>query len=304
MKFKFLVLISIFLAIALVAGCQFSIGTTDTSDSADTTDSISPTDDSDSTSSTDTSDSTSSTDSITLTTPTENTLVSAPLIIEGQAQGTWFFEASFPITLLDENNNVLAQTTAQAQGDWMTEDFVPFTAQIDSFSPGESTTGILHFQKDNPSGLPENDASFDLPVQFTPSASTGKNISIFFGNTEKNPEMLDCGQVYPVSRIIAQIIPVEKAMEATIQKLLKGPTETEVSEGYFTSINDNVTLQSLSINKNTVSVDFDKTLEQAVGGSCRVSAIRAQIEKTLLQFDGITQVQISINGQTEDILQP
>ncbi len=53
-----------------------------------------------------------------------------------------------------------------------------------------------------------------------------------------------------------------------------------------------------------VSVDFDETLEKAVGGSCRVAAIRSQITKTLLQFPSFKKVIISINGRTEDILQP
>ena len=51
-------------------------------------------------------------------------------------------------------------------------------------------------------------------------------------------------------------------------------------------------------------VDFDKTLEQGVGGSCRVTAIRAQIEKTLQQFLEIDEVVISIDGRAGDILQP
>jgi len=45
-------------------------------------------------------------------------------------------------------------------------------------------------------------------------------------------------------------------------------------------------------------------LQYQVGGSCRVSAIRAQIIETLKQFSTVKNVVISINGRTEDILQP
>jgi len=45
-------------------------------------------------------------------------------------------------------------------------------------------------------------------------------------------------------------------------------------------------------------------LEFQVGGSCRVSAIRAEIIQTLKQFSTIKEVIISINNRTEDILQP
>ena len=51
-------------------------------------------------------------------------------------------------------------------------------------------------------------------------------------------------------------------------------------------------------------VDFDEQLEFQVGGSCRVSAIRAQIIQTIKQFSTVKDVIISINGRTEDILQP
>jgi spore germination protein GerM len=51
-------------------------------------------------------------------------------------------------------------------------------------------------------------------------------------------------------------------------------------------------------------VDFDERLGFQVGGSCRVSAIRAQITETLMQFSTVKSVVVSINGRTEDVLQP
>ncbi|MBU3925210.1 GerMN domain-containing protein, partial [Patescibacteria group bacterium] len=51
-------------------------------------------------------------------------------------------------------------------------------------------------------------------------------------------------------------------------------------------------------------VDFDERLEFQAGGSCRVAAIRAEITETLKQFPTVNNVVISINGRTEDILQP
>jgi hypothetical protein len=82
----------------------------------------------------------------------------------GKARGVWFFEASFPIEVLDQDGNRLAIAVAQAQGEWMTNDFVPFRADIKVPETyiGPATL-ILH--KDNPSGLEEHDAS--LSFQFT-----------------------------------------------------------------------------------------------------------------------------------------
>jgi hypothetical protein len=103
--------------------------------------------------------------SIKVTQPEANTLVVSPLVIKGEAKGSWFFEASFPIKLLDDKGTVLAQGTAQAQGNWMTEDFVPFTAQL-NFSKPSATAGSLILSKDNPSGLPANDRQIVIPVNF------------------------------------------------------------------------------------------------------------------------------------------
>lgn len=89
--------------------------------------------------------------------------ISSPFLITGQARGTWYFEASFPITLENNAGEVLGTAIAQAQTDWMTENFVPFTANL-TFNQGTSTQGILVFKKDNPSGLPEHEAELRLPV--------------------------------------------------------------------------------------------------------------------------------------------
>ncbi len=91
--------------------------------------------------------------------------ISSPLFISGKARGYWFFEASFPIELVDENNNLIAQTIAQAKGEWMTEDFVPFEATLNFVNP-KTNKGFLIFRKDNPSGLKENDDELRVPIIF------------------------------------------------------------------------------------------------------------------------------------------
>ena len=47
----------------------------------------------------------------------------------------------------------------------MTADFVPFEAKLEFQKPATGT-GTLTFQKDNPSGLPEHDDAFQIPVRF------------------------------------------------------------------------------------------------------------------------------------------
>ncbi len=95
-----------------------------------------------------------------------DTMVSSPLVLTGEARGTWYFEATFPAEMRDANGNVIASHYAQAQSDWMTQDFVPFKLELE-FTPPATDTGELILRKDNPSGLPENDDAISFPVRFT-----------------------------------------------------------------------------------------------------------------------------------------
>lgn len=97
--------------------------------------------------------------------PEPNAIVTSPLRIEGIARGYWFFEASFPIRIFDANGMQLGVVPAQAQGEWMTEDFVPFSADL-IFDTPTTATGTLILEKDNPSGLPEHADERRIPIRF------------------------------------------------------------------------------------------------------------------------------------------
>ncbi len=91
--------------------------------------------------------------------------VASPLTVTGKARGSWYFEASFPVQLLDANGKLVANGAAQAQGDWMTTNFVPYKITL-TFEPPATATGTLVLKKDNPSGLPQNEDEMRLPVRF------------------------------------------------------------------------------------------------------------------------------------------
>lgn len=95
--------------------------------------------------------------------PSKGAKVDSPLRILGEIPGNWSSEASFPVVLKDAQGNVIAQTPAQVLGDWMTTELVPFSLELTYTS---TTTGnaSLILQKDNPSGLAENDDSITIPV--------------------------------------------------------------------------------------------------------------------------------------------
>ena len=106
--------------------------------------------------------------------PLENSIISSPLSVNGEARGQWYFEATFPVTLVDWDGKIIAETHATALGDWMTEEFVPFEATVEFESPAFPGTDVSHFSrrgtlilhKDNPSGLPEYDDAIEIPIRF------------------------------------------------------------------------------------------------------------------------------------------
>jgi hypothetical protein len=100
---------------------------------------------------------------IVVDTPPPGAVTDKEVQVKGRARGTWYFEASFPVELRDANGKILATGIAQAQGDWMTENFVPFSVTV---TAPQSYIGpaTLVLKKDNPSGLPENDASLSIPL--------------------------------------------------------------------------------------------------------------------------------------------
>lgn len=98
--------------------------------------------------------------------PQSGELITSPLLVQGKISGTWFFEASLPIKLVDNEENILATSYAMAEGDWMTEAPVFFSGILDFSIPVDLESGYLVISKDNPSGLPENDGSVRMPVRF------------------------------------------------------------------------------------------------------------------------------------------
>ena len=105
-------------------------------------------------------------DMVRVVSPQKDQVVRSPLIVTGEARGVWYFEASFPLILTDTDGNVLAEGFATADDDWMTEEYVSFQGELIFEIPDLIEEGILILKKDNPSGLPENDDSFEVFVDF------------------------------------------------------------------------------------------------------------------------------------------
>lgn len=123
----------------------------------------------------DTSDRTASPIEVTGLKP--NDFVKSPLRVTGRARG-WYFEGSFPVSVVDTNGRTLGIGPVQAQTDWMTADWVAFDGTI-PFSDPTVEAGFVVFQKDNPSGLPEHDEEYRVPVRFaTPNTEFNFDLDV------------------------------------------------------------------------------------------------------------------------------
>lgn len=239
-------------------------------------------------------------DFIQVTTPLPDTLISSPLVIKGQARGNWYFEAGFPIKLMDADGRVLGSTMAQAQGDWMTTEFVPFIANL-TFSLPATTTGSLVFEKDNPSGLPENAQERRVPVKL---AVEKTHVQLFYyrptQDADKTGNLL-CSRQGLVA-VDRQIVKTMTPIQDTIKELLKGQlTPEEKARGIVTEFPlPGVSLEGANLKEGVLTLEFTDPQKKTGGGSCRVGILWLQIETTAKQFTDVKKVLF----KPEELFQP
>lgn len=225
--------------------------------------------------------------------------ISLPFTVTGEARGNWFFEANLPIRVEDRDGNVLQQTYATAQGEWMTTDFVPFRSEPINPENLTANQGFIIIAKDNPSGLPEHNEESRYLVLFDHENMT---VKAFFINNAADPQRLDCSAVEAVDRVVPKTVATARA---ALEQLFLGPTGEEKNRGYISAINPGVTISALTIANGEAHVTLSRKLQENVGGSCLVTSIRAQIEQTLKQFPTVQTVRISVVGYDDaEILQP
>lgn len=102
----------------------------------------------------------------TVSSPSANMKVVSPLKITGTVPVGWMFEGIFPIKLVDVNRKLIVQGQAKEKvaESWQVDLPVDFTATL-TFKAA-SGSGFLILQNDNPSGIPANSKTFEVPVKF------------------------------------------------------------------------------------------------------------------------------------------
>lgn len=239
--------------------------------------------------------------------PRPNATVSSPLTVSGEARGVWFFEASFPIKIYDDSGKELGVAIAQAQSDWMTEDFVRFEAVL-NFEDPTTEKGLLVLQKDNPSGMAEKDDKLEVPIVFGEeqniSDENTQKVSLYYYNSSKDQDasgsvMCSKSGLVAVER---NIFVSDDIISSTIQLLLEGKlTDAEKASGISTEFPLlGVALQKSSLQNGELTLTFSDLENKTVGGSCRVGVLWSQIEATAKQFSEVK----SVKFLPEELFQP
>lgn len=229
---------------------------------------------------------------ICINTPSIGGLVDNPTVVTGTAIA---FENTVSWRLEDADGNMVAESfvTTNAPDAGKSGSF-----QMDIFwttLPRTTTGTLIAYEASARDGSQTHVAK--VPVKFVKRSTTAQKI--YFVPDPMTETDCSLVKAAPIT-IPSSIRPIEAALRA-----LLAIDSSDGPAGLTTIIPDRTHLISLNVSNGTATAIFDAGLERDGGGSCRVIAIRSQIEKTLLQFPSVKKVIISVQGKTpEETLQP
>lgn len=225
-----------------------------------------------------------------MTAPVNGSVIGQQIKISGQAR---VYKDKLNFILKDYSDKILAEGSFEA-GNYSQGKYGSFKLEVPVKRSG-TQKGILEISYPEPGS--DTPKKLNIPLSFQEFSK--REVKIYFSLNRGNNT--DCSKVEEVIRVVSND---PKIAALAIQELLKGPYLAEKRSGFVTNINEGVKLNKLTIVKGVARADFSKELDKNVAGSCRVIAIRSQIESTLKQFQTVKSVVISVDGRTEDILQP
>jgi hypothetical protein len=213
---------------------------------------------------------------------------SNPVRLEGRART---FENNVTLEMFDAEGELILTSWATATGEmgelspWATELWV-------TNWPGAELTirAVEYSAKD---GSPRAVDEVRLRNESEP-----REITLYFPHMGRSGG--DCARVYPVNRRVPATVSMARLLT---EALIQGPTEGEKADGFSFDFPRSGRVQSIALRDGTLTIDFTSDL-QNVGGSCRVQAIRASIEETMLQLPTVERVRILAGGSEELALQP
>ncbi|HMB65442.1 MAG TPA: GerMN domain-containing protein [Patescibacteria group bacterium] len=122
-----------------------------------------------------------------------------------------------------------------------------------------------------------------------------REVKLFYYNQEADKDSqgnIECSSnaVLPLDRVISGQEPIRETMELLLQGELR-PTEED--QGFSTEFpNPEFRIKDMQLQDGVLTLTFSEVPGFTSGGSCRVTLLRAQVEKTALQFPEVEEVKI------------
>ncbi len=216
-----------------------------------------------------------------LQTPRSGETVTGPLVIKGQVPKSWTFEGQFQMQLLDDRRHLIL--TDRVPVEWDNENNKLTLDFIESYNyQTQAKSGFLVLRNDNPSGLPENEKSFEIPIKF--SSSDPGTIYLFQPGTGNSEIDSQCEAVLPQP---ANIGVTQTPIKDTLNLLAR-------------SMHPDFYVKSLNLVNGLLTIEFPVINTFTSGGSCAQRIHYLQVAKTALQFPQVEQIKIV----PESIFQP
>lgn len=229
------------------------------------------------------------TKSVTIASPADGEPIrSNPFVIRGTART---FENNVGLRVLDSRGTELAQRPVTALGEMGS--FNPWSAEVYLTAMPVGAVTIEAVDLSPKDGSIISRAWVTAPFEVEP-----RQVQLFFSSNKDEGDQ--CVDVFPVTRTLPKSI---SAARLLLEALVAGPTAEEAKAGHISPFPEWSRVESVNLKDGVVTVDFNEQLRN-VGGACRVSAIRAGVEKTLKTLPGVERVEITAAGSRELALQP
>lgn len=134
-----------------------------------------------------------------------------------------------------------------------------------------------------------------------PNDASTMSVDVYWVRNEQVvPQSLRLPRTQSIGRVSLEALlwgPVPDNLDG-FQTAIPLPAEVLTAANRGADWGERVRLKDLAITNGVARADFSKELLANAGGALRMSLIRQQIEQTLLQFQTVRQVIITVEGQT------
>src|SRR3990170_1131534 len=177
----------------------------------------------------------------------------------------------------------------------------PAPAQSPSPDPDPAPTTTIPEPVDTITTVPPiPTTTVPSPTTVPPTQNDAIEVTVYLlGGPDADPGVYDCSAVTPVTRLVEPPLLLTGAIEA----LLAGPTDEELSAGYYSWFSSEIgwAVESVTVSDGVARIDFsaDSPLINNASTSCGSMSFLAQLDSTATQFPTVERAVYSFGGDVD-----